>query len=178
MQKSLLGREMLQTWQSFAVDLINLINCYQRRLLGWLAMGLICLSLNACQSSPPPLEFAPDGAVVQQAITFQLNRTQTALSQHLNAPTPDFEISKINVKKIEAIAVDNLPAYHLTGGYDLKLILPRQTVTQKQNPFDLYLQRQSEGKSWRLLKKDIDPRTNEEKWGSYLVELEATEPAS
>ncbi|WLT39780.1 hypothetical protein NON20_10405 [Synechocystis sp. B12] len=154
MRKSLSGKQILQPWQSFSV---NLIDFYRHRLLNWLTLGLICFSLNACQSAPPPLEFAPDGAVVQQAITFQLNRTQTALSQHLNAPTPDFEISKINVKNIEAIAVDNLPAYHLTGGYDLKLILPRQTVTQKQNPFDLYLQRQSEGKSWRLLKKTLTP---------------------
>ncbi|AIE75887.1 MULTISPECIES: hypothetical protein [unclassified Synechocystis] len=169
MQKLLLGKQILPAWQDFSV---NLINSCQRQLLGLLSLGLICFCLNACQNAPPPLEFAPDGAVVQQAINFQLNRTQTALSQHLNAPTPDFEISKINVKKIEAIAVDNLPAYHLAGGYDLKLILPRQTVIQKQNPFELYLQRQSEGKSWRLLKKDIDPRTNQEKWGSYLVELE------
>lgn len=127
----------------------------------------------ACQSEKPPLEFAPAGAVVQQAIVFQLERTQTALSQQLNTPTPDFEVSKINVENIEAIAVNNLPAYHLRGVYNLKLILPRQTVTQKRNPFDIYLQRQSEGKSWRLLRRDIDPRTDREQWSSYLVDFQA-----
>lgn len=138
-----------------------------------LILCFCCLSLMACQQEKPPIEFAPAGAVVQQAITFQLDRTQTALSQQLNAPNPDFEVSQINVKNIEAIAVNNLPAYHLRGVYNLKLILPRQTVTQKRNPFDIYLQRQSEGKSWRLLRREIDPRTDREQWSSYLVEFQA-----
>jgi hypothetical protein len=138
-----------------------------------LILCFCCLTLIACQAEKPPLEFAPAGAVVQQAIVFQLERTQTALSQQLNAPTPGFEVSKINVENIEAIAVNNLPAYHLRGVYNLKLILPRQTVTQKRNPFDIYLQRQSEGKSWRLLRREIDPRTDREQWSSYLVDFQA-----
>ncbi len=148
----------------------TLIASYLRRCL---ILCFCCLTLIACQAEKPPIEFAPAGAVVQEAIVFQLERTQTALSQQLNAPTPGFEVSNINVENIEAIAVNNLPAYHLRGVYNLKLILPRQTVTQKRNPFDIYLQRQSEGKSWRLLRRDIDPRTDREQWSSYLVDFQA-----
>lgn len=142
---------------------------------GWPHFCLLCfccLALFACGPAKPPIELAPDGAVVKRAIVFQLDQTQAGLSQQFQAPAPSFEVSKINVQSIEAIAINNLPAYHLQGGYDLKLRLPRQTVNQKQNPFDLYLQRQSEGKSWRLLKREFDGRTDREQWRSYLVELE------
>jgi len=141
----------------------------------WLILGFCCLGLLACQAEKPPLEFAPDGAVVQQAIAFQLDRTQAELSRQLNASPPKTKISQITVQTIEAIAINGLPAYHLKGVYNLKLFLPRQTVTQPKNPFDLYLQRQQEGKSWRLLKRDIDPRTETVQWSSYLVDLQPPE---
>ncbi|MEY2985399.1 MAG: hypothetical protein RLZZ568_2016 [Cyanobacteriota bacterium] len=136
----------------------------------WWIVSLCCLSLWGCQANTPPLELAPDGAIVQQAIAFQLDRTQAALSRQLHATPPQFTISHITVNTIEAIVVNRLPAYHLNGVYNLKLVLPRQTVTQKKNPFDLYLQRQQEGKSWRLLQRDIDPRTDTVHWTSYLVD--------
>jgi hypothetical protein len=144
----------------------------------WFMVGLCCLSLLACQAEKPPIEFAPDGAIVQQAIAFQLDRTQTALSRQLNAPPPQFKISQITVKIIEAIVVNSLPAYHLSGVYNLKLFLPRQTVTQTKNPFDVYLQRQQEGKSWRLLKREIDSRTESVQWSSYLVDLQSPDPSA
>ena len=143
----------------------------------WLILAWCCLGLWACQADKPPLEFAPDGAIVQQAIAFQLERTQTELSRQLNATPPKINISQITVKTIEAIVVNSLPAYHLSGVYNLKLFLPRQTVTQKKNPFDLYLQRQQEGKSWRLLKREIDPRTETVQWSSYLVDLQPPAPS-
>jgi hypothetical protein len=145
---------------------------YMGKLLRrWLILACCCLGLWACQADKPPLEFAPDGAIVQQAIAFQLERTQAEISRQLNAPPPPFKISQITVKTLEAIGVNGLPAYHLRGVYNLKLVLPRQTVTQKKNPFDIYLQRQQEGKSWRLLKRSIDPRTEAVQWSSYLVDL-------
>lgn len=156
-----------------AIDNQGLLIKKKNYLQHCLLLCLCCLSLIACQQEKPPIEFAPAGEVVRQAIIFQLDRTQTSLSQQLNATAPSFEVSQINVKDIEAIAVNNLPAYHLQGVYNLKLILPRQTVTQKRNPFDLYLQRQREGKSWRLLRREIDPRTEKEQWSSYLVDFQA-----
>ena len=123
----------------------------------------------ACQGSPPPLEFAPDGAVVKQAILLQLSQTQAKLSQNLNANQPEFTVSKIAVEDIDAITVNRLPTYRLKGTYSLKLKLPRQTVKQPRNPFDVYLQRQSEGESWRLLRRDIDPASQEAHWTTYLI---------
>jgi len=56
-----------------------------------------------------------------------------------------------------------LPAYHLQGDYDLTLRLPHQKDTKQHNNFDLYLQRQIEGKTWRLLEEVAS------QWRSYLV---------
>jgi hypothetical protein len=65
--------------------------------------------------------------------------------------------------------ISELPAYHLTGFYNVTLTLPRQTVTQKRNAFEIYLQRQSEGKSWRLLQRQVNAEEKTQ-WSSYLIE--------
>lgn len=125
--------------------------------------------LTACQTSTVPLEFAPDGQIVQQAIALQLNQRLTPLSEQLKTEKPRLNISNINVKEIEPVTITNLPSYHLTGTYNLKLILPRQEIKQTKNNFDVYLQRQAEGKTWRLLSKDNKTSDQEAMWKSYLI---------
>ncbi|WP_353673407.1 hypothetical protein [Synechocystis sp. LKSZ1] len=142
-------------------------------LLRYCCLILCCCWLMACQSAPAtvPLEFAPEGDIVQRALTYQLTQSQTRLSDQLQTSPPALAISNIQVKQIEPIVVADLPAYHLTGQYNVTLTLPRQTVTQKQNPFEIYLQRQSEGKSWRLLQREV---SNDQglQWKSYLIETD------
>ncbi|MDJ0660859.1 MAG: hypothetical protein QNJ42_15435 [Crocosphaera sp.] len=128
-----------------------------------------CWVLTACQTTTVPLEFAPDGNIVQQAITLQLNQRLTPLSQQLKTEKPQLDISNINVQKIDPVTIANLPSYHLIGTYNLKLILPRQKVKQSDNKFDVYLQRQAEGKTWRLLSKDNKISNQESTWKSYLI---------
>ncbi|MDJ0601417.1 MAG: hypothetical protein QNJ37_21560 [Crocosphaera sp.] len=127
------------------------------------------LVLTACQTTTVPLEFAPDGKIVQQAIALQLTQRLSPLSEQLNTQKPQLDISNINVKKIAPVTISNLPSYHLTGTYNLRLILPRQEVKQNQNKFDVYLQRQAEGKTWRLLSKDNKTSDEESVWKSYLI---------
>ena len=139
------------------------------RSLAVLSLALLCsLGLTACQTPTAPLEFAPDGEIVQKALILALNQTQTRLSQQLKTAPPVLVIDHVNVKELEPIVINDLPAYHLTGRYDVTLTLPRQTVTQKQNAFELYLQRQSEGKSWRLLQREANPQAASQ-WKSYLI---------
>lgn len=130
---------------------------------------ILIFLLSACSTPTPPIEFAPDGEIISKAIAFQVSQTQQRLSQQLNASRPQIEIAQINVKKIEPIVVGNLPAYHLKGTYNLTLTLPRQRVTQKNNRFDLYLQRQVEGKTWRLLRREASS-SGEAQWSSYLIQ--------
>ncbi len=127
--------------------------------------------LTACQSKVVPLEFAPDGKIVQQAIALQLQQRLNPLSEQLKTQKPQLNISNISVKKIDPITITNLPSYHLTGTYNLKLILPRQEIKQTKNQFDVYLQRQAEGKTWRLLSKDNKISTETSSWKSYLINV-------
>lgn len=129
---------------------------------GILAIILI-FCLTACGRGTPPLELAPDGDIVQKAIALQISKTESILSQKLNATPPQVEVSNVKVKQIEPLYINKLAAYHLQGTYNLKLSLPRKKVIQKNNPFDIYIQRQAEGKTWRLLRKENDL------WRSYLI---------
>ncbi len=131
---------------------------------------LLILLLSACSTAKPPTEFAPDGEIVKRAVLLQLEQTEKRLSQGLNFSQPALEIPQINVKQIEPILVAELPAYHLQGTYNLTLIFPRQKVTQKNNNFEIYLQRQIEGKTWRLLRREVNTASGKVQWESYLID--------
>ena len=132
---------------------------------------IIILLLHGCGLRTPPTELAPNGEIVQSAIALQLIQTEKTLAQQLNLATPEIKISNIRVQKIKPLFVAQLATYHLQGKYNLKLKLSHRQIAQKNNSFDLYLQRQAEGKTWRLLRKESQGKQKE--WSSYLVDLQA-----
>ena len=161
----------LRNWLQIFVE--NFLGFSQRVTDKSLRMRLlaivILMSLTACAgATSAPLEFAPNGDIIQQAIAQQLHQQLNPLSQQLNTTHPDLDIGQINVKNIESIVISELPTYHLQGTYNVKLILPHQIVEQKSNHFNVYLQRQAEGKTWRLLSKDPNA-SDEMQWKSYLI---------
>lgn len=129
---------------------------------------VLIIALSGCQSPTPPTELAPDGEIVEKAIALQLSQTETRLSQQLKVAPPELEISSIKVKSFDPVFIEDLPAYRLRGTYNLKLILPHQQVTQRKNLFDIYLQRQVEGKTWRLLRRNL--LGSQVQWSSYLIQ--------
>jgi len=135
-----------------------------------LSLFLLLLFLSACSSIKPPTEFAPDGETISQALILQIKQTQNRLSQELKLPEPEFSISQINIKTIEPIYIANLAAYHLSGTYTFKLKQSHKSISQKDNLFDLFLQRQAEGKTWRLLVKNLANNGTENQWSSYLIQ--------
>lgn len=141
-----------------------------RRWLKSILMLVLVLTIAACQAQSAPQEFAPSGEIVKKAIAFQFERAQSQLSQYLKTEPPSFEISQITVKQLDPIVVADLPTYHLQGTYQLKLNLRHQPITQRHNPFDFYLQRQSEGETWRLLLKNPNLADQTSPWASYLIE--------
>jgi len=110
--------------------------------------------------------------IVKQGISLSLNYTQTELSQVLDLPLPSFDIRSIQIEEQKAFLHNHLPTYHLKGQYDLNLKLTHQNIFQGHNPFDIYLQEQAEGKSWRLLIPSNSQGDTRELWNSYLVEEE------
>lgn len=132
------------------------------RVIGSLALGGL---LVACSINGP----RPNKQLVEKAIALQLSLTQQQLTQqlHLEPPTSD-QIERLRITKREPLVVQNLLTFHLQGFYDYTMKMSSEgQVTQRQNPFDLYLQRQIEAKSWRLLRRQAD--NGESVWYSYFL---------
>jgi small-conductance mechanosensitive channel len=134
---------------------------------------IIIWLLSSCSWRTPPIELAPNGEIVKRAIALQLSQTEQTLARQLSLNAPEIDLSNIRVQKLQPLFVAKLPTYHLQGKYNLKLKLTRRQITQNNNSFDVYLQRQAEGKTWRLLKKDNQQRSL---WSSYLIDLQSTKP--
>ncbi|ELR98172.1 hypothetical protein [Gloeocapsa sp. PCC 73106] len=136
------------------------------RLQSIIVVLLLVVLITACGSPTPPKTFAPDGKVVERAIALSLTQAQQNLSNQLTTLLPESEISKITVTQLEPLYLGKLPTYHLQGSYRVVLKLSDTKVEKQDNQFDIYLQRQIEGKTWRLLKKEPDG----EQWLSYSLE--------
>jgi hypothetical protein len=125
----------------------------------------ILLFLTACSS----LVLLPTYELVEKAIEIQLEQTQKELQQKLDLDFRKFDIERIEISQRKPLTIENLPAYHVQGTYNLTVKLPDKQITQPEKTFDIYLQIQREGKSWRLL---LPEKTNDDKpsiWHSYLI---------
>lgn len=127
------------------------------------------IALTSCGTSTPPLSLAPGKALVEKAIALQVSQTQQQLTQQLQSSLANFDITQVKLKQLEPLFLGDLPTYRVQGTYSLILKLPKQQVTQPNNTFDVYLQRQKEGKTWRLaIPQGISsgvPRS----WRTYLI---------
>ena len=103
----------------------------------WRLILVLVLLLNGCSGVEPNRE------IVENAIALQTRLLQQQLQQ-ISKPV----IDHVNITQKQALSIDKLTGYQINGTYDLKL--PKQRLSQKKNPFDIYLQRQKEGKAWRL----------------------------
>jgi|GEM_PF-489585 len=126
---------------------------------------------------------APPTAIVRRAVALQLLQTQTDLVQQLGpsdlatgratpsaalpdravitlddlAAEPGLRIDRLRVQQRQPIEIDGRPGWQLTGDYawsqrDRPQAKPQHQ--QAQQPFAVYLQRQPEGKTWRLARPD------------------------
>lgn len=111
----------------------------------------------------------PSSQMVQRAIALQLEQTQQQLSQQLGLDSRGFEINRVAITQQEPLVIQNLPTYHVRGTYDLTVQLSKGRITQKQNPFEVYLQRQKEGKTWRFLLPQSTSKDSAPTWRTYLI---------
>ena len=103
----------------------------------WRLILVLVLLLNGCSGVEPNKE------IVENAIALQTQLLQQQLQQ-----ISKLVISQVNITQTTTLSIDKLTGYRINGTYDLKL--PKQRLSQQKNPFDIYLQRQKEGKTWRL----------------------------
>ena len=115
--------------------------------------SVICFLLLGCDNSrqPPPLEFTPQPAIITQALQLQLDKEYEQISKQLNTDKPQFTITKIKINKITPTIQFKLPTYHLEGNYQITLQQKNFQRKKISNNFQLDLQRQLAGKTWRLI---------------------------
>jgi len=92
----------------------------------------------------------PAPQLVERAIALQVSQTQQALNQQLRLQPNDVKISRVKITEQTPLAIENLRGYRVRGSYTLTVKRAKRQVTQPQNFFEVYLQRQKEGKTWRL----------------------------
>lgn len=124
-------------------------------------IGLLVL-LSACSSG-----ITPSNKLVQRGLALQLKQTQQQLNKQLGLDVKEFEIKRVKVTQLSPLEIQNLPAYHVQGTYDITMQLARQI--KQHNSFDIYLQRQKEGKTWRLA-LPIKGDDNQLVWSTYLIQ--------
>lgn len=129
-------------------------------------IAILLVLLTACGS----IGLLPTSQLVQKAIALQLSQTQQQLNQQLNLDFQGFEIKRLAITQEKPLTIENLPAFRVRGTYDLILKLPNRQLKQLQQPFDLYLQIQKEGKTWRLLLPDKGGKDTQRLWRSYLIQ--------
>ncbi|AFZ56518.1 hypothetical protein H6G54_12760 [Anabaena cylindrica FACHB-243] len=125
----------------------------------------ILVFLTACSS----IALLPTYELVQKAIAIQLEQTQQQLNQKLDLDFQKFNIKGLSITQQQPLTIENLPAYRVRGTYDLTVKLPKRQLTQPQKPFEVYLQIQREGKTWRLLLPEKNSENPQLVWHSYLI---------
>ncbi len=127
--------------------------------------AILLVLLTACGT----IGLLPTSQLVQKAIALQLEQTQQQLNQKLDLDFQGLEIKRLTISQEKPMTVENLPAFRVRGTYDLIIKLPERQLTQLQQQFEIYLQIQREGKSWRLLLPDKNSKDNQTVWRSYLI---------
>jgi hypothetical protein len=93
----------------------------------------------------------PPAILVERALSMQLSQTQEELSQQLRlAYQPDVAVQKLKISAQLPLKIQSLQSFQVKGTCDYTVKLPTQNRTERNIPFEVFLQRQQEGKTWRL----------------------------
>jgi hypothetical protein len=131
-------------------------------------IAIFTLTISGCGVNTPSLGQAPSKQLVKSAIALQVSQTQEQLTQQLQSSPAKLKITKVSFKQLEPLFFGGLPTYHFLGTYNIKIGLPEQESQQK-NSFDVYIQRQREGKTWRLLIPENNDKKANSTWRTYLI---------
>jgi hypothetical protein len=133
-------------------------------------MVLVAVLLVGCQALPKT-------TVVERAIALQFRQTQAELSTLLrpdDSAPPDFRISHVKVSDRQSLIIGDLKSVRVQGTYDVTLTYPdrrlNSRVVQRQNPFEVFLQQQPDGDTWRLAQLKQGTQAEDERWLTTLIQ--------
>jgi len=126
---------------------------------------ILMVLVTACNS----LVLLPTQELVQRAIALQLGKTQEQIAQQLNLDSQKFDINHLSITEQKLFNIENLPTFRVRGTYDLTVKLPHRSFTEPQKGFEVLLQIQQEGKTWRLLLPEKTSSETVPIWHSYSI---------
>lgn len=136
-----------------------------------LIIPLISLTLSGCSS----VGITPTPTLVQQALTIQIKAIHQELnlqSDFANYPQ-SFKITRVAIAHLEPIMINDLQGFKVRGTYDLRVRFRHRSLTERQNQFLIYLQRQAQGKIWRLARLENQTNSkgsnNKPRWSTVLI---------
>jgi hypothetical protein len=134
-----------------------------RRLLAGCLTLLLTIAMVSCDRLNPNADLPLETALLRQA---QFGQEQLLSQLRLN-PAPVLHVRHIRVQSRRDLLIQNTLSYAVRGVYDLEIEFPQRTLTRHHQPFELFLQPQAEGETWRLAKLDdtVDPP----QWKTYLL---------
>lgn len=127
------------------------------------------IALTACGTAKPTLGVAPSKYLIEKALEEQVTQTQQQLAQQLQSSPPEFAITQIAFQQLQPLYLGDLPTYRIQGTYHITIKSPKQPLTETENSFNMYLQRQKEGKTWRIALPQYISNGIPTNWRTYLL---------
>jgi len=142
-----------------------------RRLLASCLTVLLALTIASCDRLNPNADLPLEAALLRQA---QFGQAQLVGQLRFDRE-PTLRVRHIRTRSRRDLDIQGYPSYAVRGTYDLELAFPSRTLTRKRQPFELYLQPQAEGTTWRLAKRD--DTVTPPQWRTYLLSGETFDAA-
>ncbi len=134
-----------------------------RRLLAGCLTVLLMIAVVSCDRLNPNADLPLEMALLRQA---QFGQEQLIGQLRFNQ-APILHVRHIRVQSRRDLLIQDFPSYAVCGVYDLEIEFPRRTLTRQRQPFEIFLQPQSEGTTWRLAR--FDDTVNPPQWKTYLL---------
>ncbi|RAQ45312.1 hypothetical protein B9S53_07800 [Arthrospira sp. O9.13F] len=124
---------------------------------------LLALTLWGCS----PVGITPTPTLVQQALTIQIKEIhqQLKLQSDFARSPQSFKITRVAISNMEPIMINNLQGFKVEGTYNLSVKFSDRWWREQQNRFQIYLQRQAQGRIWRLAR--LENQTN--RWSTVPI---------
>lgn len=112
----------------------------------------------------------PPRSQLLQALTLQIQLTQSAISRSLDLPeislTPS--VSRVRIEEQESLQIGEQRGIRVRGRFDWQLPGDRMQV---DSPFEVYLERGERGESWRLARPGGSGDGLSQDWFTYPLPL-------
>ncbi len=130
-------------------------------MLRGLLVVLLSLLLTACMGQP-------GRDVVRAGLQVQLEQTQQELGRQLRLEPPRVKVTRVRVAAVSPLTIGDRPSFRVEGDYDWRQGRAEQATLSAQVPFEIYLQRQVQARTWRLA-RPAGETEGQQRWRTFYI---------